>query len=90
MRENKKKKNFATNRGNFYVIIDIAEEVGYIQEDKAMSIIITPTDSREITKLVCPECGERVKNVALRKDSRIEGLTFKCKRCGRFFSVKTE
>lgn len=55
-----------------------------------MSIIITPTDSREITKLVCPECGERVKNVALRKDSRIEGLTFKCKRCGRLFSVKTE
>lgn len=55
-----------------------------------MSIIITPTDSYDVTKLVCPQCGERVKGVALRKDSKIEGLTFKCKRCGRFFSVKTE
>ena len=55
-----------------------------------MAITITPTEDHEITRLVCPECGAKVKDVALQKNSKIDGLTFRCKRCGRYFSVKTE
>ena len=42
-----------------------------------------------VTKLVCPHCGEKVRSVLLTKDSRIEGLSFKCKRCGSCWAVKT-
>lgn len=44
----------------------------------------------EITKLVCPHCGEKVQRVAFAKDSKIEGFSFKCKRCGSFWNVKSE
>jgi transposase-like protein len=54
-----------------------------------MALQIVATERTEVTKLVCPECGEKVKQVGLRKDSTIEGLSFKCKRCGRYFEVKT-
>jgi len=42
-----------------------------------------------ITKLVCPHCGEKVQRIALTKESRVEGLSFKCKRCGQYWSVKS-
>ncbi len=55
-----------------------------------MPIIITPQEKNEVTKIVCPGCNERVRLVGLLKESKISGLTFKCKRCGKLWNVKTE
>lgn len=55
-----------------------------------MPMTITPAEKAEVTKIVCPECSERVKSVGLLKSSRIDGLTFRCKRCGKLWIVKTE
>ena len=55
-----------------------------------MPITITPTERKDITKLVCPECGERLRSVGLLSGSKIEGLTFKCRRCGKLWNVKSE
>lgn len=55
-----------------------------------MPIIITPTERQEITKIVCPDCKEKVKGVGLLKDSKIDGLTFKCNRCKKLWSIKSE
>ena len=41
----------------------------------------------EFTKLVCPKCNERVQRIVLAKGSRIDGLKFKCKKCGEFWRV---
>ena len=54
-----------------------------------MPVTIKRAASADITKIVCPECGERVKCVGLLKDSRIEGLTFRCKRCSQLWEVQT-
>ena len=54
-----------------------------------MSVQIIETDKKEVTKIACPACGERVKQIGLRKDSVIDGLSFKCKKCGMFWEVKT-
>lgn len=54
-----------------------------------MAIIIEPTQRGDVGRIACPECGEKVKYVAIEKDSNISGLTFRCRRCGRFFSVRT-
>lgn len=55
-----------------------------------MPIIMKKTDRKDITKLVCPDCAERVKGVGLLKDSRVDGLTFKCKKCGTAWIITTE
>ena len=55
-----------------------------------MPITITPTEKQEITKIVCPDCKEKVRQVGLLKESKIIGLTFKCKRCGKLWTVKSE
>ena len=55
-----------------------------------MPIIMKKTERKDFTKLKCPDCGERVKNVGILKESKIEGLTFKCKKCDSTWSVKTE
>lgn len=54
-----------------------------------MPIIIKPAEKAEVTRLTCRECGEKLRGVGLRRDSRIEGLSFKCKRCGKLWSVLT-
>lgn len=53
---------------------------------------IIPTEASEVTRLTCPKCGEKVPRVGIKKGSHIEGLTFKCKRCGELCEViaKTE
>ena len=51
---------------------------------------ITPTEASEVTRLKCPECEEKVPRVGIKKGSLVDGLTFKCKRCGKLWSVKTE
>ena len=53
-------------------------------------LYITPTVQSEITKIVCPNCNEKVPRVGLQKDSKVQGLTFRCKKCGRLWTVKTE
>lgn len=53
-------------------------------------ICIKPTDTAEITKLVCPHCNEKLPRIGLRKGSKIEGLTFRCRRCGLLWEVTTE
>ena len=59
-----------------------------------MSILITPiekkTEKNEITKIICSKCGEKLKGVGLEKESRVEGLVFRCKKCGAYMGVKTE
>jgi len=51
---------------------------------------ITPTVKSEITHIVCPQCNEKVPRIGLQKDSKIDGLTFKCRKCGKLWTVKTE
>lgn len=55
-----------------------------------MPISITPTNKKDITKIICPDCGERVRGVGLEKDSKIDGLVFRCRRCGTYKVVKSE
>lgn len=54
-----------------------------------MSILITPAEEQEVTKLICRKCGQRVNGVGLAKNSKIDGLLFRCKRCGERNAVKT-
>lgn len=52
---------------------------------------ITPAETAStLTKIACPECGEKIPRVGLLRGSKIEGLTFRCRRCGRLWEVKTE
>ncbi|MBR2507237.1 MAG: hypothetical protein IKB70_10155 [Bacilli bacterium] len=51
---------------------------------------ITPTVESEITKIVCPHCNTKVQRIGLTKDSKVCGLTFKCRCCGKLFEVTTE
>lgn len=53
-------------------------------------LTIIPVEECEITKLICPHCNTRVPRIGLLKDSKIDGLTFKCKRCENTFEVKTD
>lgn len=51
---------------------------------------IIPIDITDVTKLVCPHCKEKVSRVGLTKESQVVGLVFKCKRCSKFWEVRTE
>lgn len=51
---------------------------------------IKPVESSGVTKISCPLCNEKIPRVGLLKGSRVDGLTFKCKKCGNFWEVKTE
>lgn len=53
-------------------------------------IIITPTETSAVTKIVCPHCKEKVARVGLLKESKVDGLTFRCKKCGNLWLLKTE
>lgn len=54
-----------------------------------MALQIVPAKKEEITRIVCPECKEKVKSVGLKKDSKVDGLTFVCKKCSHVWEVKT-
>jgi DNA-directed RNA polymerase subunit M/transcription elongation factor TFIIS len=56
---------------------------------KTMALQIVPAKKEEITRIVCPECKEKVKSVGLKKDSKVDGLTFVCKKCSHVWEVKT-
>lgn len=55
-----------------------------------MSLMITPTKPDDITRLICPQCGEKVRGVGLLKESSVRGLTFTCKRCRALWHVETK
>ena len=57
----------------------------------AISIVPTPkAEKTELTRLICPICGEKARGVALRKDSRVDGLMFHCRKCGEHLTVTTK
>ena len=53
-------------------------------------IVMTETKPQEVTKLSCPACKEQVSRVGLIKGSTVDGLSFKCKKCGKLWVVKTK
>jgi hypothetical protein len=55
-----------------------------------MPIVITPADKEDITRIICPECKDKIKYIGLAKDSKIDGLRIKCKRCGHYMKVKCD
>ena len=51
---------------------------------------ITPAVKSDITHIVCPHCKDKLARVGLEKDSKINGLTYKSRKCGKLWTVKTE
>lgn len=54
-----------------------------------MPIIIKPAERESISRVVCPECGDKLRGVGLSRESRISGLSFQCHRCGKLWAVET-
>lgn len=52
--------------------------------------IIFPAKVSDVTKIICPQCNEKVPRIGLKQDSKVDGLTFKCRRCGELWEVKSE
>lgn len=69
-------------QNRFFVVYNIDEVM-------KMALRILETERGDITRLACPRCGEKVRFVGLLRDSEVKGLTFKCKRCGKLWSVQT-
>lgn len=55
-----------------------------------MAFTIRAADEGDIKRLTCPVCGEKVKYVGVARDSKIHGLTFRCKKCHSLWAVETE
>ena len=53
-------------------------------------IEIFPVEPSEVSRIVCPKCGTKLPQVGLKKDSKVDGLTFRCGKCGALQGVKTE
>ena len=53
-------------------------------------IKITETEASKVTPISCPDCNEKLPYTGLLPHSKVEGLTFKCKRCRKLWTVKTE
>lgn len=51
---------------------------------------ITPTEASAVKRLQCATCGEKLPRVGLKKDSHVEGLTFRCGKCGTVNDVKSK
>lgn len=51
---------------------------------------IIPTEASEVKRISCPKCGEKIPRVGLKRDSHIDGLTFRCGKCGMFYEIKTK
>jgi predicted RNA-binding Zn-ribbon protein involved in translation (DUF1610 family) len=72
----------------YYTLLTAYDKIREKEECAMLEII--PASVSEVTKLVCPHCGEKVSRVGLLKESRVEGLTFKCKKCGMLWEVKSK
>ena len=57
---------------------------------KTVALSIQPAERSDVKHIYCPACGEKLRGVGIAKDSRIFGLSFKCRKCGKLWSVKTE
>lgn len=56
-----------------------------------MEITYSKSDRKDIVRIHCPECGERVRNIGLDPEKcNLEGLSCRCKRCRNFFTVKAK
>ena len=55
-----------------------------------MFTIIPAETASAVKKIACPGCGEKIPRIGLLRESKIQGLTFRCKRCGGLWEVKTE
>ena len=51
---------------------------------------IIPTEASAVKRIACPQCGEKLPRVGLKRDSHIEGLTFRCGKCGTMNEVKSK
>ena len=60
------------------------------RRDETMPITITPAEKQDVTKIVCPHCGLRLRDVALAKGSKTDGLLFVCSRCKNRWNLKSE
>ena len=55
-----------------------------------MPIIVKPSGKKELTKISCCACGEKLKGVGLEKDSIVFGLNVKCPKCGKFNEISAD
>ncbi len=54
-----------------------------------MKITYSPSERKEIVKILCPQCGERVKSIGLDPENcHVEGLSCNCKRCHYLFEIR--
>ena len=53
-------------------------------------LTITPAVTSEVTNVACPACREKLPRVGIPKGSTIDTFTFRCRRCGRLWAVKTD
>lgn len=53
-------------------------------------IEIKPAEPGEVKRIICPTCGVKLPRVGLKKDSKVDGLTFRCGKCGAFHEVTTK
>lgn len=53
-------------------------------------LTITETGAMDMKKLSCPHCHDVLPRVRLSRESRIQGLTFRCRKCGRYWAVTSE
>ncbi len=53
-------------------------------------IEIIPTEDSAVKRIACPQCVEKLPRVGLKRDSHIEGLTFRCGKCGTMHEVKSK
>ena len=51
---------------------------------------ITPIGESKVTRIKCPRCREKLPRIGLLEGSKIDGLSFTCKKCGERWKVSTE
>ena len=49
---------------------------------------IVPSKEQSVRRIACPFCEEKIKGIGVLPGGSIDGLAFKCKRCGKFWEVK--
>ncbi len=53
-------------------------------------MIVRPAMVQDVKRISCPSCKEKIHGVGLTRGAKVDGLTFKCRRCGRFWEVQQE
>ena len=53
-------------------------------------MIVIETIEKPVKRITCPSCHEKIKGVGLIPGSHINGLTFKCRRCGKLWEIKED